>query len=396
MESNGVSALAAKCRKQLVPSISIFVPSMREGGAEKVMARLANEFVKAGHAVDLVLAQKVGPNLRLVDKRVNIVDLRSRRVVSALIPLALYLNKAKPRAILSTMTHANVVAAMAFRLSFCRGSLVLREAALPNSNLDATRRGAVSWVYFLARYAYRWSSSVICVSGGVRNSLLEIFSMDDDWKYRVVYNPTIDDELYRLARANMTPDHNQCFDKPVVLAIGRLEEVKRFDTLIKSFAIVRRSIDCNLFLLGTGSLEPELRRLADSCDISDSVIFAGYQNNPYPYISRANVLVSSSRSEGMPNALIEALALGTSVVSTDIANGPREILEDGRWGQLVSVGDHKNMAKAIVESIHNPMYVPMCAAWWSRFDSKSIVSAYLGYLLAGDHRRIRGQIGRSQ
>jgi len=110
-------------------------------------------------------------------------------------------------------------------------------------------------------------------------------------------------------------------------------------------------------------------------------MFGGYSENPYPYLKQAAVFVLSSRSEGMPNAMIEALSAGTSVVSTDIPNGPAEILENGRWGRLVPVGDDTAMATAIEQAMDDPISVPADDPWWRRFSETEITQQYMKILL---------------
>jgi len=169
---------------------------------------------------------------------------------------------------------------------------------------------------------------------------------------------------------------------PVILGIGRLEAQKDFATLLRAFAQVRSRQDCRLIILGEGSLRYELEALARKLGVAEHVDLPGFVNNPYAYLVRASVFVLSSTHEGMPNALIEALALGVPVVATNCRSGPAEILEGGRWGRLTPVGDASAMAQAIQEALAQPCSITdeIIESVRERFDLDKIVDRYLEVL----------------
>ena len=141
---------------------------------------------------------------------------------------------------------------------------------------------------------------------------------------------------------------------PVIISVGRLSKEKGFDILIKAFEKVQKDIDCRLVIIGDGPLKDELEELADELGIAEMVWMPGYDANPYKYVSKADVFVLSSFFEGLPNTLIEALAVGTPCVATSCKSGPKEILLDGEGGYLVDVGDDDAMAEALLKTLTEP------------------------------------------
>ena len=165
-------------------------------------------------------------------------------------------------------------------------------------------------------------------------------------------------------------------DIPVVIAAGKLKPQKDFETLLRAFALVQAKRNARLIILGRGPKKQALRELATELGISDCFQLPGHVRNPYAYFSRAAVFVLSSAWEGLPNVLIEAMACGCSVVSTDCPSGPFEILEEGAVGRLVPVGDATAMAKAIIESLDNPTRKDVLLARARAFSYEEAISAY--------------------
>ncbi|MDQ3136656.1 MAG: glycosyltransferase [Gemmatimonadota bacterium] len=342
-------------------TIAFFLPSLRGGGAERVMVNLAQGMVERGIRVDLVLASAEGTFLDHVPAGARVVDLRSRRVLRSFGPLVRYLRRERPRALVSSMSHANLVALWASRLAG-QGTPVV--ATVHNTMSQSTRRNgrlaAGLWPRLLRAF-YPWAASVVSVSRGAADDLARSSGLPRE-RMEVVYNPVITPGMLALAR--QAPDHPwfAAGEPPVLLGVGRLTAQKDFPTLIRAFAEVRRRRPARLLILGEGEDRPVLTALAAELGVADDVDMPGFQENALAYMGRSAVFVLSSAWEGLPTVLIEALAAGTRVVSTDCPSGPREILQDGRLGALVPVADPDALAEAILATLdRSPGAVPLDA-----------------------------------
>lgn len=362
--------------------LSIFVPTMAGGGAERNMATLANGFAERGHRVDLLLARGEGPNLAGIGPAVRIVDFRKKGVLGCLPPLVRYLRKERPDALLSAMSHANVVALAAHRLAGSKARILVSERASYTAllaNHPALRDRAV---YFLMRRTYKRADGVIVVARAMIDELHKGLGLDRS-RLHMVPNPVVTRRL--LEEARETPDCPSFGQgAPVVLGAGRLHAQKDFETLLRAFASLRAEREARLVIIGEGPDRARLERLARDLGIAGDVAFPGYQANPFAYMSAAALFVLSSRFEGMPGVLIQAMACGTPVVSTDCPTGPREILEDGRWGALVPIGDAERLHDAMAAALDG-REGPDVRARAADFDEAGAVDRYLELLL-GERR----------
>lgn len=210
----------------------------------------------------------------------------------------------------------------------------------------------------LMRLFYPWADGVIAISQGVREDLLKIVRMPEE-KVKVVYNPSITPEIFAKADEPLGHPWFGPGEPPVIPGVGRLTAQKDFPTLIRAFAMVPNKRSARLMILGEVENRHELDRLVGEMGLETDVEISGFLNNPYKYIKRAAVFVLSSRFEGLSNVLIEAMSLGTPVISTDCTSGPGEILEYGRRGLLVPVSDIEAMAKAIVVTLQGNRINPV-------------------------------------
>jgi len=339
------------------------------------MVTLANGFAGRGHAVDLVLAKAEGPYLPEVASGVRIVDLGARRVVASLPGLVRYLCRERPRALLSALNHANVIALLARRCAGVPTRLVVSEHAhlsLSLSGEPSCRGRLMPW---LMRHTYPWANGVVAVSAGVADDLAQAMGLPRQ-RIAVVYNPVVTDDM--LARAEAPLDHPWFApgEPPVVLGVGRLTVQKDFGVLLRAFAKLRAQRPARLMIVGEGELRPELEGLVQQLGLDADVALPGFTDNPYAYMRRAALLALSSRFEGFGNVLAEAMACGTPVVSTDCPSGPAEILEGGQWGRLVPVGDVEALANAMLATLADPQH-PDVARRARDFGVDQAVDGYL-------------------
>jgi glycosyltransferase involved in cell wall biosynthesis len=361
--------------------MAIFAPDLVVGGAERSMLNLAAGLTARGHTVDLVLARAQGPFLVDVPRTVRLVDLRARRVLTSLAPLVHYLRRERPAALLSVL-HANMIAVWARRLSGVPVRLVVSERNTLSSEAQGFRQDfRARLMPHLVRRFYPWADCVVAVSQGVADDLVQIAKIPRE-HIRVIYNPIVTPRLREKAQAPLDHPWFAPGEPPVVLGVGRLSVQKDFITLIRAFEIVRRVRPTRLLILGEGEERPALERLVEQLDLVQDVSLPGFVANPCPYMSRAGVFVLSSRWEGLPGVLIEALYCGAPLVATDCPSGPREILADGRYGQLVPVGDAPALGEAIEAVLDGRNSRPPRESW-QRFEQEIAVDQYARLLVDG-------------
>lgn len=344
--------------------IALFIPTLAGGGAERAMVTLANGFVGRGHRIDLLVTRGDGPCRDDLDPAVAMTDLGTGRTLPALPRLVRFLRRERPDALISALSHANVTAGVACALAGGGTRFLPIEQSSPG-RLTGNRRGRGLLRLMRAVY-HRTAHAVVACSHGVLAELEEVAGLPPGLM-QVIPNPVAEDRIRRLAAQHI--DHPWCADGlPLVVSAGRLVPEKDFATLLQAFA--RLPQPTRLVLLGEGPGRDALAGLARALGIHGRVEMPGFCANPYAWMRRASVFALSSRSEGLPTVLVEALVCGAPVVSTDCRSGPREILAGGRLGALVPVGDAGMLAAAIARAITNgrgaaPDYTPPSphAAW---------------------------------
>lgn len=352
--------------------VAIYLPSLGGGGAERITVTLANAIAARGHQVDFLLAKCEGPYLKDVSPDIRIVDLGNRRTFASLLPLARYLRRERPDALLSGLNHANIVAILARMAARVQTKLVVTEH---NSTSIGTgfRHGRL--VFRLMRWLYPRADRVVSVSRGIERELAANFGLPED-RLCTIYNPLDVDGIRRgmLPR----PDHPWLAPgkPPVIVAVGRLMVQKDYPTLLRAFALLRPRRDARLVILGEGEERPALEKLIGELGIEADVALPGFEANPFAWMAASDLYVLSSAWEGLPGVLLEAMACGAKVVSTNCPTGPDEILEDGEWGTLVPVGDFQAMADAMDAALASPHRLDVR----KRADAFRIEYAVDGYL----------------
>jgi glycosyltransferase involved in cell wall biosynthesis len=230
------------------------------------------------------------------------------------------------------------------------------------------------------RRIYRQADGVIAVSRDLAEDVASITGIPVA-TIHVAHNPVVTPEMFEQARAPLEHPWFREGAPPVIVGIGRLARVKNFALLIRAYARVRRELSCRLIILGEGRERRTLERLAKVLGVAGDVELAGFVENPFAYLSRARLFASASLAEGSPNALTEALALGIPVVSSDCRSGPREILQGGRYGALVPVGDEAALAVAMLGALkqsHDPEFLKQAALPYTLEGSTREYAAILG------------------
>lgn len=332
--------------------ILLFRPTMGEGGADRVTIKLLQHLDRSTFQPSLVLVKKDGVLLDQVPEDVPVIDLGVSRLRFSWLKLALILHREKPDIFLSTSSGGNLVAALAHAIvPNAHRSLILSER---NTFTEVRRERRPHWlpVVPVTKHLYKRASRIIAVSEGVAKDLREALSLPEGL-VTAIHNPVVDEELYELA--DQPIDHPWLReDVPVLLAVGRLVPQKDYPSLLRAFSAIRRERPLRLIVLGEGEERKRIERYAQQLGIRHDVDFPGFVENPFPFMRRCTVYVLASRFEGLPGALIQAMACGAPVVSTDCPSGPSEIIHSGSNGFLVPVGDWKQLAASIESLLDNP------------------------------------------
>jgi glycosyltransferase involved in cell wall biosynthesis len=390
------------------------------GGMERSMLRLAEAFIARGLGVDLVVGQAKGELLDDVPGSARIVELGKVRVPSARLHglaadprawmplfqagsrmgmlkpltrqlpfLAKYLREARPNAVLSAEAQYNLMAVWGRRLSGTGAPVVISEHITVSRDAFFGGPWSDRRLLHLLRRAYLKAHAIVAVSEGVGDDLAAYARIPRE-RITTVYNSVVGPDLAAKAQAALDHPWFASGGPPVILGAGRLDPQKDFATLIRAFARLRARHLARLVILGaTHPAKPqyadELRGLAADLGVADEVSLAGFQDNPFAYMSRAAVFVLSSTYEGLGNVLIEALACGTPVVSTDCPSGPAEILDHGRFGPLVPVGDDAALAEAILSTLEAAPDPGRLRERAAMFSIERAVDRYLDVLLVPQH-----------
>ena len=336
----------SKCRKY---KIIIFIPHLAEGGAQKMIINLLKALDKEKFEIHLVIVNTKDEVFlsQVLITEVDLINLNKSCAKFAFFSLARLIKKINPELIVSHFNYANIIAWLALKLSGSSSRIVMTEhTTLSKSEVSKTTR-------FLMKRIYPYADKIVVVSKGSAKDLIKMLNLNPR-KVKTIYNPIIPSEILPLSEENI--DNNLFTNKsiPHITSVGRLEKPKDYPTLLKAFRIVRNQIDSHLWILGDGSLKKELTKLAEDLGITNSVDFLGFQKNPYKYMHNADLFVLSSAWEGFGIVLVEAMACGCPVVSTDCMSGPREILGEEKFGLLSPVGAPDILARKMLMILTQP------------------------------------------
>lgn len=332
----------------------IYLADFNGGGAERMHLNLAPEFIRQGFEVVFVVHQVKGDLVREFPKDIRLVSLNCERTFSAILPLAKFLKAEKPDVLISNLGHNNVIAVWAKLLAASKTKVIATQHNTLSKESATNASIRYRMLPFLYRHFLKYADAIVGVSKGVTEDMKRLCGFQDN-KLCTIYNPIVGADFNQRMDAPVKHIWLDDEDIPVFIAVGRLSDQKDFPTLLRAFAILRKKRSARLMIVGEGNARQKLEQLARELGIANSIELTGFQLNPLPYIKGADVLVMSSLYEGFGNVLVEALACGTPVVSTDCISGPGEILEGGTYGKLVPVGDAQAMADAMLAVLDSPV-----------------------------------------
>lgn len=359
-----------------IGKIAFFVSELHGGGAQRVVLNLAKEFAERGIEVDLILARAEGVYLSQIPSNVRLVDLKAPRLIASFPALVKYLKIQKPKILISALQGANLLAIWARSFSRVETRLIITV----HNTLSHESKNYVHFRYklipYLMRYFYTWADNIVAVSKGGAKSLVDTINLPSEI-IKVVYNPIFTPEISEKAKEIVNNPWLSQEQPPVILGVGRLNKQKDFPNMIHAFAKVRAVRKVRLVILGEGEERESLETLIQDLELDDEVSLPGFIENPYAYMAKAAVFVLSSAYEGFGNVLVEAMACGTTVVSTNCESGPAEILEGGKYGKLVPIGDSDALADAILSALDTPFPPQMLRSRAEEFSVDKIYDRYL-------------------
>jgi glycosyltransferase involved in cell wall biosynthesis len=371
---------SARATAMARPHIAFFMASMGMGGIGKMRLHLTRELVRRKVKVDLLLGDTKGPYFPRLDPGVRVVNLGTSHSLACLPRLVRYLRREHPDVLITERIRVNAAAIRARNLAATGVRVFAGIHTAMSREIEYLRPEKSSKHRRLFEKYYPQNDGYIAISKGVAQDMVDLLRIAPE-KIRIVYNPVVTEGLYNKADEKVAHPWLESQDEcPVILGIGRLEQQKDFFTLLRAFAIINQNRPCRLIVLGEGNQRQALQELATELQVADRFDLPGFLDNPYPYLKQASVFAFSSAWEGLGNVLVEALALGTPAVSTDCPSGPREVLQDGRYGALVSVGDATALAKAIEATLDNPLPADELQQAAARFTVENCADSYLAAL----------------
>ncbi len=400
-----------------MPRLAFLLRDLVGGGVERNTLRLARSFLARGAAVDLLLERIDGPLVDLVPNGARLVELEVGPIwrakllaaradpggIGYLLPAVLlprrpigaypmlpalvdYLRETRPDGLISAFPYQNLLAIAGCRAAGVDTRVVVTERSTTTA-LASRRWKWKRWsLPALARRSYLMADAVVAVSSGLGDLLASQLGLPRD-RIATVYNPIVSEELVAAAAEPVDHPWLREGEPPVVLGCGRLTEQKDFPTLVRAFARLRATRPARLIILGTGT-DPaatrkecsELRELAAALQVGRDLDLPGFVANPCAYMSKAGLFALSSRWEGFSTVLTEAIACGCPVVSTDCPSGSAEILENGRYGPLVPVGDDAALAAAMARVLDAPPDPATLRRRAQSFTVECATDAYAGLL----------------
>ncbi|MBF0216425.1 MAG: glycosyltransferase [Candidatus Omnitrophica bacterium] len=359
--------------------ILLVVPEISGGGAEKVMCLLARHLDKTKFTITLIVFGCQDQCFQAI-KDVTVVFLGKKNMwgfFKVILSLRSIIDSYHPEVVLSFLYYSNISVTLAQALSFNKPKLIL--SARNYNEVGASRFKFLK--LYLLKYAYTKADMVIANAEKL-NYLLREENKDKSEKFLTIYNPIDTHEIDVKSQEGVEDYVPRNNNFPRIITVGRLEKQKRQDILLAAISEILHSynIPINLLIMGEGSLKRKLIILAKSLGIENNVDFIGFKLNPYPLIKQSDIFVLSSDHEGFPNVLLEAMACGTPVISTDCNSGPNEIITDGQDGLLVPVGDSTTMAKKIVQLLSDEntrkLFAEKGLQKANKFSVKSIIPQY--------------------
>ena len=363
-------------------TLTFFAPNLSGGGAERAAVNLARCWSERGVTVHFVLLEREGAYLDQVPDTVKIFDFGGRKLLKSAQCLFNYLENERPDLLISILNEPSIFVlllrafAKIVKPNSFTASIPIVVNVQNNVSTEAKfARNFKTWTMpLLARLFFPWAESVVPVSQGVGDDLIHLGIPAS--KIQVIHNPVVTPGLLQQAQKTVAHPWFAPGQPPVIVAVGRLEAQKDYLTLFQAFAIARKTRFMRLVILGEGDLRKELEARVEAMGLSGDVILPGFASNPFSYVAASSLFVLSSIFEGLPTVLIEAMAVGTPVVSTDCPSGPHEILSGGHYGPLVKMRSPEALAAAMLARLDMPRNSEFLKQRANKYSLEASVNAY--------------------
>jgi glycosyltransferase involved in cell wall biosynthesis len=339
------------------------------GGAEQVFLSVARALkIKSNIEIVFVVDNMVGKNVTVAQEAgFTVVSLNATRTLTSILPLARLINSEQPDIILSAYTDTNAACLLSGAISMSKTSIIVSEHASLKEHWQSQSSLKKRILKFYVGTVYKLAKKVICVSKGLESQVNTLLLQPE--KTTTIYNPVrFDGKLVRHGNNSNTLN---------LVAVGRIVPQKDYSTLIKAIAIIKKSTDVRLLIVGGVTNEPEVQKVKQLImdnDLVENIELVGYSNSVSTYYQSANIFVLSSAWEGFGNVIIEAMAFGLPIVSTNCNYGPAEILENGKYGRLVDVRDSGALANSIMQEATNPLVASEVLIERSKEFSENIIA----------------------
>lgn len=310
--------------------------------------------------------------------------------LTAVFRLRRLLRLEKPEVMVGMGGMTNWGLILAAKLARSKMAVVIGEHGAGAMKYRADRMTS-SIMNLLNRFLYPFADRIVAVSSGVREYLVRELKLPEG-KIVLIHNPVDIQRIQQLSQEQVDDPWLRDKDKHVVLWVGRIAAIKGLEYLICAFETVLTKVDARLIIVGEGAEQHAIENLVAQKSLKEKVRFAGFQGNPYRYMARSSVFAFPSLSEGFGMVLVEAMACGLPVVSTDCVTGPAELLKNGRCGILVPVGDADALAESIVRILTDPqLREQLISAAFHRatdFEAARVVASYelLFHEVCGNNR----------
>ncbi|MEC7566371.1 MAG: glycosyltransferase [Planctomycetota bacterium] len=357
--------------------IANFIPSLAGGGAERVVINLCKSFPRDNVQPILVTASLDGPFVKNIPADVEVVDLGCHGVRQAIRPLRRYLSTADVDLFISHMSHTNLATLLAARPLRRRNIRLPTLAIVEHMTMSAYQGKKLrdKFIRPLARRLYQQADHIVAVSHAAARDLETELRLPPQ-RVITIYNPVVSSHIEELAAVPLTHPFLDS-PHPLLVAAGRLSAQKDFTTLLKAFAHLQSTTASQLVILGDGEDRGLLEALIKEFGLTDQVCLFGFTDNPYQWMRRADLFVLSSRWEALPTVLIEAIACGCNVISTDCPSGPAEIMGDEFSHRLVPLGNPQQLARGIEEALQKPLSPQQLRDLASRFEFSTAAQQYI-------------------